>query len=184
MIGDLKEFVNFLVKHQMTAEQFLFCCLIYEKQFSLLYKIHQEREGFDIEAIRNLEDRGYVKDLNKSNETYADMYIVTEKFTEAIYCDTDAMFEELINTYPMFFYLDQKKLPAQSCDLDKLKLVYFNFIKRNPKKHKKIIEALNTIKAENGIYMGIEKWVTGRQWRGVETIQKEQENDKLGEREF
>jgi hypothetical protein len=170
----------------MSGEQFLFCCLIYERKFNLIYKIFNERGGFDIDELNDLADRGYVINLNKEDQTYCDMYSVTEKFKKEIYGEEYSMWNELINTYPQFIFIEGRRIPAQSTDLDQLKVVYFAKIARSVKRHKEIIDLLTYASDHDMINMGIEKWIKGEQWKSVKAVKDEKpaEGTVHGEREF
>lgn len=184
MILDLKEYSNFLCKHNMSGDQFLFCCLIYEKKLPLIYKIFNERGGFDIDELRDLEDRGYVINLNKENNTYADMYVVTDKFKEGIYEDEFLMWREMLSTYPQWIWIEGKRLPAQSADLDNLRVIYFSKIAKSPKKHREVIDLLAYASDHDLINMGIEKWIKGEQWRSIQQVLDEKPKAGYGEKEF
>lgn len=185
MIASLRDYVNFLAKHNMSGDQFLFCCLIYEQKFDLIYKIFNERGGFDRDELNDLEDRGYVINLNKENDTWADMYNITDKFRSEIYGDEFSMWKEFTDTYPQFIFIEGKKIPAQSTDLDFLRVAYMAKIGRSPILHKKIIEHLIYASDHDMINMGIEKWVKGEQWRAIESHRVEQPKTKArDEREF
>jgi hypothetical protein len=170
MIASLSDYVDFCCRHNMSGDQFLFCCLIYEKRFDLIYKVFNERGGFDKDELNDLEDRGYVINNNKEKDTYADMYVVTPKFQEEIYGEEYTMWEEFTTTYPQFIFIEGKRIPAQSTDLDQLKNIYFSKIGRSVKNHKKIIEALIYASDHDMISMGIEKWVKGEQWKSIALV--------------
>jgi hypothetical protein len=185
MIVDLKEYVKFLCEHKMSGDQFLFCCLIHEKRFDLVYKMFNERWPFDRDELRDLEDRGYVINTNKGNDTWADMYIVTEKFEEVIYSSEEVMWQELLNTYPIWLYIDGKRIPAQGADLDQLRVIYFAKIGRSVARHKKIMELLAFGVNNEMVNMGIEKWIKGEQWRPLEAAMNEKpKSSGYGEKEF
>lgn len=186
MIASLPDYVDFLSRHNMSGDQFLFCCLIYEKKFDLIYKIFNERGGFDRDELNDLEDRGYVINLNKENDTYADMYTVTPKFKDEIYGEEYSMWKEFVDTYPQFIFIEGRRIPAQSTDLDALKNIYFSKIARSVSKHKKVMQALIYASDHDMINMGIEKWVKGEQWKSVEYVRADNKpaTNARDEREF
>lgn len=184
MIGSLDDYVSFLCKHNMSGDQFLFCCLIYERKFNLLYKILNERNGFDIDELSDLEDRGYLLNKNRDGEFQTDMYEITDKFLNEIYRNEDVMWKEVIDTYPMWIYIEGKRVSAQSTDLDALKEVYLKKIKRAGGTHKKIVDLIEYAKSNDLIEMGIDKWVRGEQWKPIEKIKKEKPVSSNLEKEF
>ena len=170
MISNLRDYTDFLCRHNMSGDQFLFCCLIYEKRYNLIYKIFNERGGFDRDELNDLEDRGYVINLNKENDTYCDMYSVTDKFRDEMYGEESTMWQELTSTYPQFIFIDGKRIPAQSTDLDQLRVVYFSKIANSIKKHREIIQLLIYASDHDLVNMGIEKWIRGEQWKAIEHL--------------
>lgn len=184
MISSLDDYAAFLCKHSMSGDQFLFCCLIYEKKFHLIYKLYNERGGFNRDELRDLEDRGYVINTNTGEDLYADGYVITDQFVGAIYGNEYSMFQELIDTYPQFIFIEQKKIPAQSCDLDSLRMTYFGKVGRNVNLHKKIIKLLKFGIDNDLVNMGIEKWVKSEQWKALEHEFKAKPNEAYGGKEF
>lgn len=184
MIASLEDYVGFLCKHNMTADQFLFCCLIHEGKFPLIYQLFNERGGFDKKELQDLEERGYVINTNKENEVYADMYEITDLFKSEIYGEKYSMWKEFTDTYPKYFYIESKRLPAQSTDLDALQAVYLNKVKRSVKQHTHVINLLKYAVENDLINMGIDKWVRGEQWKAIESLMEETGKEQYGEREL
>lgn len=185
MFLDLKEYVGFLCKHNMSGDQFLFCCLVYEKRFDLIYKVYNERGAFDRDELRDLEDRGYVVNMNKGSDTFADMYVVTDKFKDGIYAEELVLWQEILSTYPQWIFIEGKRLPAQSTDLDLLRVIYFTKIGKSLKKHKEIVDLLIYASDHDLINMGIEKWIKGEQWKSIRQILDDKPKSVgHGEREF
>lgn len=185
MIVDLKEYVSFLCKHNMSGDQFLFCCLVYEGRHDLIYKMINEKGAFDRDELRDLEDRKYVINKNVGTDTYTDMYEITKKFKDGIYEEELIMWNEFLATYPQWLFIEGKRLPAQSANLDELKIIYFNKIGKSVKRHKEIIDLLIYASDHDLINMGIDKWIKGEQWRGIQQILSEKPKSVgYGEREL
>ena len=150
-----------------------------------MYKMFNERGGFDRDELRDLEDRGYVINMNKDNDTYTDMYIVTDKFIDSIYKDDELKWQELLDTYPVWLHIDGKRVPAQGADLDQLKVIYFAKVGKSVAKHKEVIELIAYGVENDLINMGIAKFIKGEQWRPLKAIKNEGgKSAGYGEREF
>jgi hypothetical protein len=163
---DTNKYINFLCKHKITAGQFLLLYLTLTKDMGNLYKYVHEVKPWDKKDTKDLEERGYLINMNTGDNSFGDMYVVQEKFYKEMWVDLDFAGEELWETYPAFFIISGgKKLPARSCDKDKLVSNYHRLIKTNMKKHKEVIELLKIAVSRNEINMGIEKWVGSEQWK-------------------
>ena len=73
-----KQWVDFLCKHNISPDQFLFLYIIYENDYASLYKYVHQNGGFDLDELGDLEDRGYLVNQDASARTsFADNYTET-----------------------------------------------------------------------------------------------------------
>ena len=66
MFEDLRAYTDLLVKHKITANQFLFLYLIHTQNFAILYELVHKGHGFSPEDIEDLEQRDLIINLNKT----------------------------------------------------------------------------------------------------------------------
>ena len=183
MILDPKILIDTLAKHQLDIEQYLLCYLLctdittltdvgnkYAKT-ALIYQYHAKVGQFSLKKIGDLVDKGYLIDHNKPDasgrmESYPDHYEVTEKFKAIAFGDPDEMGEQIWQIYPDIITVDGKRLPAKtaSCGKDELLELYIKAIKKSKPLHASIITLLKTLKENDQIKMGIEKWIKNHYW--------------------
>lgn len=162
---DLKSFVDFCAKHNLTANQVLFCLLVYEKKYELIYKYVNEVAPFTDEERLDLSKRGFIMNANKGGDTYADFYVITEKFLKEISIDTGLATQELWDLFPAFFVSNGRKFPGRTIGPEDLHPIYTRKLKGSTAKHKKIMVALQEQIEANDIGVGIKKWVEGEFWK-------------------
>jgi len=183
---DVDELVDFLIKHKITFEQYMFLILRHRLDMKNLEKYIKKVKGFARADLRDLIDRGFMDDLNSPGQEQCSAYFCMPKFTHEMWIEHSDAGEELWNTYPSFFCLTGGvRVAARSCDKELLEKTYGKRIKNNLKKHKEVIELLNRAKEMNDITMGIEKFVASEHW----TVLKEKYNntesrERYGEQEI
>lgn len=183
---DTNKYINFLCKHKITTDQFLLLYLTFTKDMSNLYKYLHEVRAWDKKDLKDLEQRGFIVNMNKGDTSFCDMLIVQKKFYKEMWIDLDIAGEELWNTYPTHFIISGgTKVPARSCDKEKLISNYHRLIKTNMKKHNEAIDLLKIAISRNEIKMGIEKWVGSEQWKILKEEYGGMTNEpKHGQQEF
>lgn len=179
MIENLSDYVELLIKHSLTPNQFLLLVLTHEKRIDLIYKYSELGRGFTRKEIEDLENRGYIININKNpDELYADSIVVTDKFLADYQTDDNSLAEEFLAAYPSYIWIDGKKIPAKNMEPDELYQLYAKKTRNNPTKHKMIMQCLGYAKRTLNINMGIEKWVKTEQWRVIkEEMESKDENE-------
>lgn len=193
MFTNVEKFIDILCKHDLTADEFLFCYLIHmdKKGFPLIYKyvenvttlnhnLNTVKGGWSEGSIKKLLDKNFIFSMNKYNASknrddhYPDFYLPTTTFKEIIAFELEEAFEEVLALYPPFINIDGKNIPAKSCDIEALSTIYCRMIKDNIKTHEEVLDLLKYAVDNSMISMGIEKWVKSRQW---ETIRQAKVNN-------
>jgi hypothetical protein len=164
MFIELEGYLEYLVKHKITPNQFLFLYLRAHRDVATADYYIQNVKAWKREEIQDLVKRGYIDDVNSPGEEYVHAYFATNKFTQEMWISLDEAGDELWETYPPFFFIDGKRCAARTCDKELHAKIYLKRIKNNRAKHEKIIELLKKLKKENRIQMGIEKFIVSEQW--------------------
>ena len=165
-----KELVDFLALKQITANQLLFCYLIYSQQLDLFFKYAHEVK-FTTEEIRELEDRGFVINQDyHSGTVYSDMYMVTERLLDGLDLIDTSQAEAFWLAYPNFLVIQNSQVPAKSTDKSEFLLNYSRKLVRSKALHKRVMQAIAFAKSRNLITMGIVKWVASAQWEVIEEL--------------
>ena len=189
MIEDVNQLVDFLVEHEITADQYLFCHILYlDKEESgtpvlqsegpaiaNIYKYGYEsfmtwfkRKPFPQPLIQDLINKEFIRDYNKSGKSYPDDYEVTTKFIDAVFTSY-GHFEEFWSAYPAWNEDPNtgKKFPLRSVDKDELEKLYGKKCK-TLKRHKKIMEAVEYSKKDKTVSnMRIDNFLKSEHWKNV-----------------
>ena len=80
LLNTPQQYVDYLCKHNISPDQFLFLYIIYENDYASLYKYVNENGGFELSSLEDLENRGYLINEGTSDSSWADNYSVTNKF--------------------------------------------------------------------------------------------------------
>lgn len=166
---DVNRYVEFLTENKLTEHQFLILWLVHMKDEKNIAKYRATFDQFNVDEVLNLIDRGWIEDfgLVKDNMRTFSIYdfIVTDKFTDTIVIDTYEAGQELIETYPSWCFINNRRISAKSCDHDELIVRYARIIKNSRHKHNEIVDLVRKMKISNEYApMGIDKFVGSRHW--------------------
>lgn len=158
---------------EMSADDFIALYLIYRKGFDLLKKLNLSPNW------ETLLLEGYIDKLPISMPLDSLDIKVTQSFIDLFTNDFDAMFVELINTYPMKVSTPNgvRILHAKDPNVranEKAKKKYKKIVKNNLHIHKSIMEALNTqlaLEKNNLRYLqNLETWLNNHTWEKYQDI--------------
>jgi hypothetical protein len=193
MFVNVKDYVNFIIKANITERQFLLCYLLYtdakikngkrifiEKgsAISSIYKFnthHQNKYGDNAwtkESIEDLINKGFI--VQVGNKFSPDMLEITSKFSHLF--TTHNHFNEFWNTYPSFVdnfkHSAGRKIRLKACDKDALEEAYLKIVS-SEKLHKDVMNVLNWAITNNQISMSIENYIRSRQWNEDKKLMQE-----------
>jgi hypothetical protein len=170
MFEDLRAYTDLLVKHKITANQFLFLYLIHTQNFAILYELVHKGHGFSPEDIEDLEQRDLIINLNKTpNEFYADSFIVTDRFAMDLFIENEQAAQEFWECYPLLINIDFRKIPAKTVNKEVFFKDYTKKIGHSKIKHDKVMTALRYAIKNDRINMGIKKWFESEQWVEIQS---------------
>lgn len=186
---EINDLVDFLSEHGITAEQYMYCLLLYydkkysripgshkvSRPLSKLYKYHNNVKKFNRDDLTQLEEKGFIRKTGRL--VIPDHMEVTGKFEKA-YLGDSLKFDQFKDAYPdsvpNFSHPSgpniMLKLMNNATELEKL---YNRYVKTN-KVHDRIIEAVIWGKQAGVINMSIEKFVNSKAW---ETLWNMMESD-------
>lgn len=175
---DDQKALDFLVKHKITPNQFLFLWLRMAPDeiqgYARLLRYIKEVRGFTEWELMDLREKGWIfydeekaKKMVKSGEDHRfilDMHFPTKRAFKTFWLDFHIAGEELWNAYPNTLNIKGSLVPAKTCDKEELAKKYAKIIKYDKSSHQKILELLKKAKMANAISLGIEKFVDSRHW--------------------
>lgn len=181
-----EEMLQYCVNLKITANQFNFCYLIYTKDWTNLKRYSEtsfinssgDKRLLSLTAseLKDLVDRSYIIELFEGERTNQSV-MVTEKFTKLLFVNDEDSWDELWETYFDTFIIDGIHQSAKSTDKDELGQKYLRIIRRSIKKHQAVMKDIEDYKTlvttRKMKAMGIEKFITGRNWEVVRKIMEE-----------
>lgn len=170
---------NFLVKHNLTIKEYLFCYLLYKGANYQLSK-YLKKDAIDLPFLKKLENKEWIKKIDKNNLSAE----ITEKFS-SLFTEKD-YFQELIDTFPKNVIRQDGTKSYLRTAQKECKRRYSRIIKNSRLKHDKIINALKTeidIKTSQNKMMWfktLSNWLKAEEWLAYEDV--DIDNNSLIER--
>lgn len=201
MIDNVNQYVNFLIKYNITQEQFLLCYLLYTdsvgelpdgrrkylakdskgrpiiKMYEYINHIKKVKgkQPWTSEDVKHLEKVGFIK-APANNKLSPDMLILTDKFINNIFSSDDD-FEKFWDEYPSFipnFNNPQagRKVKLKAVDPDELKKRFKKIIDTK-NKFNFMMKNLQWAKKSDNVTMNIKNYLVSRQWREDNKLRQE-----------
>lgn len=177
MIYETEKYIDVLIKHDITPNQFLFAWMVYNKQWREI-KRYMSYLGTPIiteEDLQHLMDKDVIINFAPKNNTqvHASDLHVTELFAGEMAISEDEAWDEFFTKYPGKLIVNGNVFSAKGLtrsDEQGCREKYQKTIKKNRYKHVEIMSALDDyIKQNNGhATMKIDKFVIGEFWNEVE----------------
>jgi hypothetical protein len=186
MIDDVNAYVDFMVKHKLSTNQFLLLMLLHTESYfksqkglkyktvGNIYKWSKEGKGWSEQEIEDLINKDYLfgiksKQTNGTITYSIDQLILTQKFSDIMFVNSTFAFEEILEIYPDTFQINGQVVFTKSGDLDKVQQNYFKLIKGNTVKHEEIKNIITYAKERGLCNYKLENFLT----KGViDTIKK------------
>jgi len=180
MIDNLNAYVDFMVKHKLSTNQFLLLMLLhtesyFKSQYGLkyktvgnIYKWSKEGNGWTENEIEDLIAKEYIFGIKSKQSngtiTYSiDQLILTQKFSDIMFVNGNFAFEEILEIYPDTFQIQNQVVFTKSGDLDKVQQGYSKLIRGNILKHEEIKQIILYAKERGLCNYKLENFLT----RGV-----------------
>ncbi len=191
MLINTKKVTQLCEKYQIDIYQFWILYLRATNDYENLEKYSQIVEPLPITKIKELEERGLIRELGYTKKgdveiiDFLDIH-VTEKCIDTFFKDcnivTEEIGEELFSVYPKFININgTNSVSTKSGDIngvyyDKEKTIelYLKRIKYSEEKHNKIIEIVTWAKAKGHINVAFRNFVHDELWEALIEM-KEQE---------
>lgn len=147
-----KEVIEFCIRHRIKVEQYFFMWLLLRKDWNKPYGESLARQylkvtKFTMEDMADLEERGYVVNMNTPPSTLPELYLVNENIANEIFAGEDAG-EELWRAYPATFPLSNGSsfVARGGGDKDELIAEYLRRINNSPSKHSFVMKQVSRYK--------------------------------------
>ena len=181
ILNNVTDYTEFLIKNKITTNQFLLLYLLYTEkmvkdktgrigytQGTCIYKWQAKGSGWNQSEIEDLVSKDYIiafkkKYLNGDKDFYGyaiDDIILTNKFNDIMYINTDGLFNEILELYPDTFTINSQIVFTKNGDLDKLSVDYGKLIKNNLKEHDVIKQVISFAKEKGMCNMKLVTFLT------------------------
>ena len=165
---DIKLFTKKLVEFKMTPDQLYFCFLLHNNRFAELYEYVENVGKLDLEKLRDLIKRGYIRNINEDKKFTADAFETTEKFSKRFLAKGYELAEKFYDEYPSFGSIDGKPITLKSISRDQVYDLYNEITGKQKDVHDKIMAAMEKGKRMGVVNMKIDKWLRTEQWKFIE----------------
>ena len=181
IVANVTDYVKFLIKHKLSTNQWLMLYLLYtekmvkNKQGKVTYDIagnvyrwQDKGKGWTQAEIQDLVSKDYIiafkKNYTIDNQTIygymMDDLILTDKFAEIMFIDTEDAFKEILELYPDTMVVKGTTVFTKSGDLDKVSDEYCKLIKSNLYEHEKIKLVVTYAKERSLCNMKLDKFLS------------------------
>ncbi len=185
---NIKEYVDFLSKAGLTANQFLLLYLTMLKRYDLIYQyvesirrnnkeIAESFGGIPQYEIENLKNRGFMDSFG--DEKYADNYVVLDKFKKYFKTIDSSEALEFWKLYPDRIYNDTTSWRGKNMNKDEFLIFYNNLINHDKDTHDIIMKTLKYEKTKGLIKEGMQKWLERRPWESFDEQNVNLKNDLI-----
>lgn len=198
--GDVNEFVDFLIEHDLTADQFLYCALLSSEVEDAKYNLPSKKDAISSfyeyynnvvnqkeantwkqSILDDLVDKGYLVNKNNEGEYQYDRFEVTNKFIDLVFEECDSQmekFNEFWHEYPSFYETsDGQKLNIKAVNKEMLFSTYKKAL--SEVEHEIIIKCLKIAKAKDEVNCRIDKWLNSHRWEPY--LKQAKESDEIEE---
>ena len=172
--------IKYMIHELLNADQIVFLDCLWRGEREEIVDAYQnylfDRARLN---IQHLLDEGYVELYDPTRDATLMNVEITEKtrimFGENI---VSTYFDEFVDTYPKFLWIEGKRVPALNADMDELREKY-NKVVAKKGMHTRIMEALEWAVTNHEIHMGIKLWFSSRQWVAIEEVMNDTTGQKL-----
>ena len=165
-----KKLTSLLIKYNLSPEEFYILDALYKKEHRALKDYIESRGNFNIKILETLEEKEYIQYWGKDGTYNVTDILVTDKFYNNIYIDSEIAGDEFFKTYPSFISIDGKMIMSKKCDRDLYVEKYCKDIGFDKERHIKIIEGLKIAKAKSLINMAIRNFIDSQMYDILEEL--------------
>lgn len=189
LVDDLDKFIEFLTEHEITADQFLFCCLMsseYDEEGSQNYNLPDRQEAISSvykyrelvakkkenlvwakEDLEDLVDKNLLKDVNTYPDKFTwDNFRTTRKFIDLVFEEKDDLKEQYLefwDEYPARYEGDDGTMfNIKAVNKEEMFHVYKKAL--NDVEHETLMDCLKLAKQKDEVNCRLDKWLKSHQW--------------------
>lgn len=201
LIEDVKEFSDFLIEHDLTADQFFICTLLSselegyvglperEEAISNFFKYfhtvaeHKENPVWSQQDLDDLVEKNYLKRrIGAPDDTYNYRHFeATEGFADLVFEKKNSLmskFEDFWEEYPVRHKENGKNFNLKAVNKERIFEIYKDALEQT--EHETILSALKIANSKNEVNCRIDKWLTGENWMAyLEEVESGEINEDI-----
>ncbi len=161
MIKNLDEFTAVLDKLDISADEFLFCYLVFNQEWELAARYYRKsrKDIFNREMVTRLIRKKLI--INSGSkvepEYHFDYLQVTDRFIRSVSGDVDA--REYYDLYPAEIYVKGNPYLGRNIPFSDFKVIYNQLIGSSSELHERMMEVLSWTVENNELHVGMKKWL-------------------------
>lgn len=169
--------IRYCITHNLTTQQVLLLDALHQGDREVIVDAYQhdvfQSSEIDLPALLN---RQFLVLLDKTKDPSLMNLEITNQTRAMFGVDvSDSYFDDFVDTYPRFLWIEGKRVPALNADMDELRQKYNKVVSKKGM-HTRIMKALEWAAENHEIHMGIKLWFASQQWTALEDIM----NDTAG----
>jgi len=138
------------------------------KSYKMAMEFDKFMGGLPPEEMADLVARDIVVDLNDFGKSHYDYYEINSKFAHKFELKVYPMVDQLFDAYPGTFQgSNGQEFIGRSCSAQEVAKDYLKAINNDPKEHERVLDDLEWAKKNNGIVLGLQKFVLTRYWEVI-----------------
>jgi hypothetical protein len=132
--------------------------------------------GLPPDELSDLVARDIIIDTNYPGKQFYEYYEINPRFANQFDLKVYPMPQELVDKYPAIFYSNNQRFIGVTASAEEIAKDYLRAINNDIEEHKKVIDDLLWAKENNGIIMGIKKFVLTKYWNVIRESRSKKQN--------
>lgn len=181
MFSDFSRYVDVLIKHKITPNQFFLLYAVATDNRGAVSEYVRAGVQFNKREIEDLENRGYIDYLIKrkpEDVIHLDKIMVTSKFSNELLADSEEWATKVWEAYPDYMYIKGIPYLARNIPIEDLIEILAKKTNNLLKENKAILEAIEYGKQNMMLNMTMKKFFETGAWKVL--LKHKQDNDNSG----
>lgn len=144
------------------------------------YKMSMEYQnvigGLSADELSDLLARDIIEDHNHPGKMLFDYYEINPKFSNKFELKVYPMAQQLVDNYPGVFHSNGQRFIGVTASAEEIAKDYLRAINNDPEEHKRVLSDLQWAKENNGIVLGIKKFVLTKYWNVIRESRSKKTN--------
>ena len=156
-----------LSRYHITPNQYVFLFLAHARQYAAMYRYSQDGPGFHPDEIADLENRGFILNLNKAGYYYLDFFVLTDAVGSDLFeQDRDGAGLGFWNAYPIYRRDSVTGETSLLINTNKKQWLadYYLRVGHSPGEHSRVMDALDYAMDKDLVDINIRQWLDSEQW--------------------